>query len=76
MADNTASAGKTSGEEGKNQNPPAGDSGRTFTQEEVNAMLAKERRDTQVKYQEFPYLSRIWRSCFDTARWRCRSNAL
>ena len=50
MADNTATAGKTSAEEGKNQNPPAGDSGRTFTQEEVNAMLAKERRDTQAKY--------------------------
>lgn len=53
MADNTASAGKTSGEEGKNQNPPAGDSGRTFTQEEVNAMLAKERRDTQAKYPKY-----------------------
>lgn len=48
---NTATPAGTSNE--GNQNPPAGDSGKTFTQEEVNSMLAKERRDTQAKYPDY-----------------------
>lgn len=47
----TAQAGTT--QQGDNQNLPAGDSGKTFTQEEVNSMLAKEKRDMQAKYKDF-----------------------
>lgn len=52
MANTTALAGTTSNTEG-NQNPAAEDSGKTFTQEQVNNMLAKERRDTQAKYPDY-----------------------
>lgn len=49
--DSTASAGTTP--IGGNQNPAAGDSGKTFTQEEVNGLLAKEKREMQAKYQDY-----------------------
>lgn len=48
----TAQAGSTSNE--GNQNPPAGDSGeKTFTQEEMNSLLAKQKREMQAKYKDF-----------------------
>lgn len=48
----TAQAGSTSNE--GNQNLPAGDSGeKTFTQEEMNSLLAKQKREMQAKYKDF-----------------------
>ena len=47
----TAQAGTTP--TGGDQNPAAGDSGKTFTQEEVNGLLAKQKRDVQAKYQDY-----------------------
>lgn len=52
MADSTATNAGTTPVEGGTENQPAGGSqAKTFTQEEVNSMLAKEKREMQAKYQ-------------------------
>lgn len=53
MADTTADAGTTPAKGGTEGEPAGGPQGRTFTQEEVNGLLAKERRDTQAKYADY-----------------------
>lgn len=51
MAETTAANAGITPIEGGSENQPAGGSqGRTFTQEEVNSMLAKEKRDMQARY--------------------------
>lgn len=54
MADNTAANAGTTSSQGGTENQPAGGSqGKMFTQDEVNSLLAKERRDTQAKYPDY-----------------------
>ncbi len=47
----TAKAGTTPN--GGDQNPSAEDSGKLHTQEEVNSLLAKQKREFQAKYQDY-----------------------
>lgn len=60
MTQSTAQAGNTSTEGGEGS---AAASPRTFTQEEVNKLLAKERRDTQAKYPDYDK----YKAAFDEA---------
>lgn len=49
----TAAAQAAATPQGGDQNPSAEGSGKTFTQEEVNAMLAREKREQQAKYRDY-----------------------
>ncbi len=53
MAENTANAGSTPAEGGTENQPAGGSQEKTFTQEEVNSLLAKEKRDTQAKFPNY-----------------------
>lgn len=53
MADTTATAGITPVQGGTENQPAGGSQEKTFTQEEVNSMLAKERREMQAKYSDY-----------------------
>ena len=50
MSENTAEAGNQTAQQGAGGENPSREGSRTFTQEEVNSMLAKERRDTEAKF--------------------------
>lgn len=53
MADTNASAGTTPAQGGTESQPAGGSQEKTFTQEEVNSLLAKEKRETQAKYPDY-----------------------
>ena len=52
MSENTANAGNQT-VEGTGSENPAAEGSRTFTQEEVNSMLANERRSTEAKFKGY-----------------------
>ena len=53
MPEETANAGKQTAQQGAGDGSPSAEDSRTFTQEEVNRMLARERREAEARFQDY-----------------------